>query len=115
MDNFFYDDEFYSELGDLLEDLEIGEDNAPLLPDDYCLNCVASVKEPIFELNADWIGERIDEERFPEESEDISTRIQKVLNANIDFEKVNAALPKLYYPTKEKFKITKQNIIEYLS
>ena len=114
MENFFYSDKFYSDLGELMDDLDLYEDeDVSKLPDDYSLDCKYSELEPIVTLSADWIGERIDEERFTEDGDEIE-KIEKILSANIDFEKVNSLMPKLYYESIEKFKITKADMVEWI-
>ncbi len=113
MENFFYSDEYYSELGDLMEDLDIDEDNVNELPDDYALECRGSDLEPIFQLSAEWITERVNEERWPEDMDSICDQAYKAVNDNIDFAKVNSLIPKLYYPSRRKFTITKKDLIEY--
>ena len=114
MENFFYDDKFYSDLGELMDDLDYYEEEDVLkLPDDYSLDCKESKLEPIVTLSVNWIGERIDEERFTEDADEIE-KIEKVLSANIDFEKINSLMPKLYYESKEKFKITKADMLEWI-
>lgn len=114
MENFFYSDKFYSDLGELMDDLDYYEEEDVLkLPDDYSLDCNVSRLEPIVTLSGDWIAERVDEERFTEDGDEIE-KISKVLSTNIDFEKVNFLIPKLYYESREKFKITKADMLEWI-
>lgn len=115
-ENFFKYDKFYSDFDDLLSELEIDElEDAKNLPDDYSIECHESRKEPIVRLDAAWILERIDEERFPEEDNDrTSSKIAKILKEHIDFDKINSLMPELYYEDRKKFVITKQDIINYV-
>jgi hypothetical protein len=113
MENFFYSNKYYSDLDELLDDLDLSEDGISELPDDYLLDCRRANLEPIITLSVDWIGDRIDEERFSEDADEVE-EIQKILSSNIDFEKINSLMPKLYYESREKFKITKADLIEYL-
>lgn len=112
MENIFYQDEYYSELSDLMDALDLDEDNVHDLPDDYVLNCKECDLEPIIELSANWICEHISEERFSEEGIE-ADKLYKILAENIDYEKVNALIPKLYYESRKKFTITKNDLIEY--
>ena len=42
--------------------------------------------------------------------------IEKALNGNIDFEKINALIPKVYFvDRRNKFKITKKDLLEWVS
>ena len=110
MDNFYYSDEFYREIGDLMEDLEIDEDCSNI-PDDWKIECKKSSLEPLFQLSADWILERIDEERFTEDGRE--SEIIYDLLKEIDFSSVNERIPKLYYEIPQKFIITKQDLLNY--
>lgn len=112
MENIFYNDEFYNELGDLLEELEINENNLEKLSEDYQLICYESSLEPVVTLSEDWISDRMDDERLPEDDDTVFSNIAKALRT-IDFEKVNAMMPKLYYPKKKKIIFSKQDIIDY--
>jgi hypothetical protein len=110
MENFFYEDKFYSDVEELMIDLEIDEESIESMPDFY--KCYKSSFEPIFELDADWVLERIDEERQSEDGEELD-KIQQLLK-QIDFSKFNEQCPKLYYPTREKFEITKADLYAVL-
>lgn len=112
MENFFIDESFYSELEDFLEEMEWDEELAKALPDDWSIVATESYLEPMFVLSAHWITERIDEERFPE-SETEEYKLANALSL-IDYEKVNALIPKLYYGTGKKFTITKNDLLEEL-
>ena len=96
MENFFYNDTFYSDLGELMDDFDFYEEEDVLkLPDNYSLDCKSSSLEPIVNLSADWISERIDEERFTEDGNEIE-KIEKILSANIDFDKLSAIAINIY-------------------
>ncbi len=110
MENFFYEDKFYSDIEEFMIDLEIDEESIESMPDFY--KCRKSSLEPIFKLDADWIMERIDEERCSEDGNELE-KIEKLLK-EVDFSKFNDNCPKLYYPTREKFEITKADLYEAL-
>jgi len=113
MDNFFYSDDFYSDLGELMDALDLEEEDIPLLPDDYSLDCQESKKEKLVTLSNSWISERIDEERFPEDGDWVFDKVDKALS-QIDYEKVNSMMPELYYESRVKFRITKQDLLNYI-
>jgi hypothetical protein len=46
------------------------EDQIKELDDDTVFNCKGSKLEPILSLSAEWITERIDDDRFSENSDD---------------------------------------------
>lgn len=64
MENFFYEDKFYSDIEELMIDLEIDEESIESMPDFY--KCKKGQLEPLVVIDAEWILERIDEERFSE-------------------------------------------------
>ena len=107
---FFYFESFFFQNFD--DESEIAE-----LDDDKLFLCKGSKLEPILKLSAEWIAERIDDERFSENNnENEVEKIMKVLSGNIDFDKINALLPKLYYENyKDKFTITKQDLLDKIS
>jgi hypothetical protein len=114
MENFFYDNEFYSDLDSLMDDLDLNaEADIYQLPDDWFITCFESKREPIFILSVDFITDAINEERFSEEGREFD-EINEVLSNNIDYEKINALIPNLYYPTRTKFLITRADLINYI-
>lgn len=112
MENFFYEDKFYSDLEDLASDMEIYEDTVQALPENWEITCMACESQKLVTLDADWIIERIDSERFPEESDRTEARLKKSL-ATIDFNKVNELIPSVWYPMDKDFKITKSDLVEH--
>ena len=113
MENFFYDDKFYTDLGHLIDDIDLSEEDIINLPDDYSLDCKEATLELIITLSVDWIFDRMDQDRFSEDGNE-REKLEKVLSENIDFEKINSLIPKLYYESRIKFKITKADILEYI-
>ena len=114
MENFFHNDEFYFEFSDLLDQLYLEEKEIKELPDDFVLNCIESELKPIIELDGEWILDRIPDHMLPE-SDNTMELLSKAINENIDWVKVNSSIPRCYYPTRKKFTITKQDILDYIS
>lgn len=110
MENFFYGDRFYSDLGELMDNFDINEE-CDNIPDDWSIECKESDLEPIFRLSPDWILERIDEERLTEDGNELD-KIEKVLQT-IDYETINSKIPSLYYESRRRFTITKADLIEW--
>lgn len=105
--DFFYDDKFYLKLEDLLNDLGINEKNIENLSEDWEIECNESNLETIEKFSSDWIVDRMNEDRFTENGYEID-EIIKILEDNINFEKINNLIPKLYYINEvKKFKLTK--------
>ena len=117
MENFFYNDNFYSDIESFIEDIFEDVSEIQELEDDKEYMCKGSTLEPILKLSAEWIAERIDDERFSENNnENEVEKIMKVLSGNIDFDKINALFPELYYENyKDKFTITKQDLLDQIS
>lgn len=111
----FYNDRFYDALRDIIDELELDELEIHELPDDYTLEASETDLEPIEKLNAKLILDAIDEDRFPENADSTCREILKILNDNIDFEKINSLLPQLYYESNRKIIFTKADLIAEIS
>ena len=115
MEDFFYNNDFYSELSDLCNYMDWGDDEINLLEDGFKLEVNLSALEPIVKFDSEWITERIKENRFSEQNSDSEvTIIMKILDDNIDFDKINSLIPKCYYPTKLKHYFNKQDLLDAL-
>ena len=117
MENFFYNNDFYTDLEDFIEKVFDDESEIADLDNDKLYLCKGSKLEPILSLSAEWIAERIDEDRFSENNSDGEIEeISEILESNIDYEKINSLMPKLYYENyKDKFTITKQDLLDAVS
>ena len=116
MENFFYNNDYYTDLEDFIEKVFDDEDEIQELEEDAEFLCKGSTLETILELSAEWITNRIDDDRFSENnSDDECEKITKSLNDNIDYEKINYLMPKLYYENyRDRFTITKQDLLNAL-
>ena len=113
MENFFYFQNFYSDLSDLCNFMEWDKEELESFEDDFKIEINTSRLEPIIDLSASWIIEHIDDERFTEEGNEVG-KLVVVLNENIDFEKVNSLMPKIYYETRNKITVTKDELLKWL-
>lgn len=119
MENFFYNDQFCSDLSDLMDIFDIDEDNLNELAEDWSVKVEESALEKIFVLKKQFVvGAIIQQtdtwqERFPEESDRVFKEIEDAIERSIDIEKMNELLPSLYYPNGDKFTITKINLVEW--
>ena len=114
MENFFHEDEFYSELEDLLIELEIDEDNVNQLEHDWQIKVELSEEQMPFEPDAEFIAEKIADHfdfRIPDEKsyEDV----KKAIIESIDIEKLKEKLPKFMYPNNVFETITKADLIKH--
>ncbi len=109
---FFWNDEFCYDLDKIFEYLE--EEYGKDIPDDWSDTIIEAELQPVFKISIDWIMDRINEERFDEEGKPWD-KVVNVLNKYIDFDKINEEMPKLYYQTRKKVVITKQDLIDYVS
>lgn len=104
---FFIDDKYYSEISDFAETFSEQEINE--MDEDERFGADIAKEESVFQLSADWILGRF-EERFSEEGDDYA-QTRKILEDNIDFAKINSLLPKLFFATRERVIITKQDLL----
>lgn len=116
-ENFFYQDEYYSTIDDFMDELFSNDkEHVATLADNKEFVCNTSKLSPIWQFDADSITESIDDERFSERNVDDEFRsISKILSDNIDFENINSLIPKLYYPSKETFVITKKDLLDWFN
>lgn len=114
MENIIYEDKFYGELSDLIEDILYDEDIEEVLelPDDFTIEVFQCELEPMFKIDLNWFLNRLDEDRFPEDNERIDDEMCRAIENNCNFAKMNEEMPKLYYP-KEKVTLTKQDLLNY--
>jgi len=114
MENFFYDDKFFSDFGEFIELLEDENDcEINELPEDFSVELVESELKPILILSIDDIN--IDSENYSEDNEESEEEdILKVLKENIDFEKINSLIPKNYHRTKNKQVLTKEILLSLI-
>jgi hypothetical protein len=114
MENFFVDDRFYSGLEDLIEDVLDWEeiDEIKELNDDWSIEVTESSLEPMIRFDINWILNRIDDDRLPEDCERTDRKLVQLLKDNINFDAINAGMPELYYEKwNSKIKITKQDLM----
>lgn len=114
MENFFWEDEFYRDLEELICDIS-EEDDLSDLEDDWEIVVNHSKLEPMFNFNLGWIMNRVEEERDNEEGTGYE-KLCKILKENINFVKINEDMPKFYYSdNKSKEVITKKDLLEWVS
>ena len=111
---------FYDGLYDFLEtevdtfDEKEIQEYVEELPESYKLTLNGTKVEPIFELTADWILERVADERWTEEGAEIS-KVERLLEKYINFDAINQEMPRLYYEDRlNKITYTKEDIINEL-
>ena len=120
MENFFYDDKFYSELSDYLDDIEVNElEDFDDLDDNFLIKIEYSEVQPVFEITPSSLLEMLldcNEDRIDDNFDDRhEKKIIEVLNKCIDFEKLKTELPQYYYGNGQFEIITKQDLIEYFN
>jgi len=125
MTDFFVDDEFYSDLDELMEawgvyapvDLLDDEEGLGVLEDDWSVVAYEAYSAPIIQISADDIIEQVlNVCNFPDDDNDQTyDRVVEALKAGIDVTKINSLMPSVWRPTKVKFIITKQDLINYIA
>lgn len=103
------DDNFFSEVQDISEHLEY--EFLVEQTDDFTVEAYECDLQFIVQLNGNCISESaIDEKRLSEDGDEVED-IAKILNDNIDFDKINALMPKLWYSSNRKIIFTKAELI----
>lgn len=114
---YYYNENFYHDLEQLIDDLDF--EKVEELADDFSITYIECDEEKLCTLSADLLAELIrdsHDERFSEDDSDGEfDKIVKILSENIDFEKINSEIPKLWYPSKRKFQLTKADIVTFYS
>lgn len=116
MENFFYEDNFCSDINDLAQIFDIDEDNINELKDDWEVKVELSDLEPIFNVDAENLCQMLagcNEDRLSEDFDEES-RVLMALKESIDFDKLKELLPKLYYPNGKFETITKSDLVSWL-
>lgn len=114
-ETFFIDDKCYYDIGDMIEDvLDDYKEDLSDLPDDWSIDCYEAELQPLVTITKDWIYDRINKERFPEDDESVDRKLDKALDL-IPYDKVMEAMPKLWYATRNKFILTKSDLLDYIN
>jgi len=102
------DDRFFDEIQDIAEHFEY--EFLIKQPVDFTVEAYECDLEFIIQLDGDYIAECIDDERLSEDGDE-KEDVAKILNANIDFDKINSLMPKLWYPSNRKIILTRDELI----
>lgn len=120
MEPFFIDDEFHSDLDDYISRNDWVDEDIEALPDDWREEVLTCKMEPVFQIKP-WIAKEITErlveihyDRLPENLSDLEKRIAQVILSGIDVDKINAALPCLWYPDGGTNTITKADLLDHI-
>lgn len=114
MENFFYNDKFYSDIDEFIETIEEEYDcDIKDLPKDFTADITESELKPILTLSIDDIN--LDSDNFSEDESEEFCKITKVLKENIDFDKINSLMPKNYQSTGVEVTLTKKDLLQLIS
>lgn len=102
------DDNFFDEIQDIAE--HFGYEFLIQQPVDFTMEAYECDLEFIIQLDGESISECIDDERLSEDGDE-KEDVAKMLDANIDFDKINALMPKLWYPSNRKIVLTRDELI----
>lgn len=104
--------------------MDLNEDeDVKALEDDWEIEAEETTLEKIFKADEKFIIDSIVsntdkwEDRFPDPNNDERefAQIRNAIRESIDVEKMNSLLPELHYANGKKFKITKKDLLEYIS
>lgn len=116
-EQFFYNGEFVNDveyfIEQRLEDYSV--ENADSLPDDFQFEIELCDYEKMFELDANELTNILSDVHEDRSSEDGDEweGIRDKIKECVDFEKLNAAIPSLYYCNGKTHVITKKDILNY--
>jgi len=105
----YYNENFYHELSDLVADIDLD-----MLKAGDTITVEDCDLEPIGVLSVDLLTELLMDKWEDRQSEDglEYDKIEKVIKENIDFDKINELLPKLYYPNGKEITFTYEQLME---
>ena len=105
VENLFYGEEFYSDLWELADYFERNE-LIEEFEDNDTIDIFHSEEEPIAKFTAECILDQVECDRFSEHNNEKEyNQILKLLNENINFEKLNSEIPKLFYAKYPAYKL----------
>jgi hypothetical protein len=115
---FYVEENFYDTIEDYLIDKEWGEEEIKAFPEDWTVEIGIPSLEPVCQINIDdfidnYVVDQLCEENLPEEPDYTIERIKKAVKENVDFTKINEAMPKLWYmnnKAKDGF-LTKRDLL----
>lgn len=112
-DNVFYGDNFYSDFYELIEKIEEEEGcSIAELPEDYKITFTKGVLTPVVTFDADSILQSAGDDGYSEQNGEYEIEdCLKAINECIDFEKLNAMIPKNYRDSDDKVTLTKADLI----
>ena len=115
MENFFYNDIFFNDLLECCNYYEWDTEELNLLPKNFHIKIELTTIAPLVVFDSEWMTERINERRFSENNGDKeTTKIMNILDENIDFEKINKLIPKMYYINGKLQIVTKKELLEWV-
>ena len=113
MENISFNDNFFSDLTELCDYEGFDLEMLRSMPDDFSIEVYKCHLEPVFEFTPQWLTERVNEERWPENDNDSTfNHVWKLLEDNIDFDKINANMPNILCPENKRTTVTKEQLIE---
>jgi len=111
----YNDDKWFDELYDLAEYIMEDYNSVSDIHEDFKTIAYECELKPMVEFSVDWFQDRFDSKMFSEDGEDEEReRLDKILMKCIDFDTLNANIPKAWYATTKKIIITKQDILDSL-
>lgn len=113
---FFYNDNFYINAEDLLEELldDIDGEDGTDLPEDFEVKVELVVCEPVFKLNSRVLHDLLVdcfEDRINWDDDNFTKKLISALEDSIDFDMLEANLPSYYYPTGKMKTLTKEDFL----
>lgn len=109
------DDRFFDEIEDVIEHIvDVEGEELENFSDDYYIKVECCTYEPIFQLDSHRLYDMLAnafEDRSSEDGEEWD-KVEDILKKHIDFEALNKAIPKLWFPNGRVEMYSKNQLIE---
>lgn len=107
------DNEYYDDITHYAESM--GEDFINSLPDGTVAIAHVCETRLLQVFTPEWITERIDDDRFSENNmEQEYEKVCEALRQSVDWDKLHSLMPEINYETKEKYSISKSDLLAAL-
>lgn len=114
MENFFYNDNFFSDIDTLMCYLDLDDEQSIIaLENDWYIQVGLTTPRPIIQYNSYMLTGLVQDDDLSEDQEELET-LRKILEKEINFDKINKLVPELCYLNGKTEMITKEYLLEYI-
>ncbi len=110
----YYNDNHYSDIQALAEELNDNGELGEFSELGEYIEVEETDLEQLFQLDADWICDKLDEDRMSEDGDEVEDIRALIKKHEDNFKEINEKIPSLYYPNGRKYKISTKELLEAL-